>query len=422
MRRRGLLAVVLAVAGAWAAGEDYLPAAELEAVQWRKSWQLPLPLEADQYLTDLYLVEDQLYAATADGYVFAIHAGSGAIRWLRQVTQEGFRVSRPCQAGERVIFATPTTVVHLDRLTGKGLYQQRLDFPCGTAPVSDGSRYFLGGLDRRLYAFSVENPLQRWAVTTSGPITVTPAVLGPNVYFASDDGSVYSCAAYDKAFRWSTRTFGPIVGAVVVSAEGVFVPSQDQSLYLFDLTYGRLRWRARFSGPLFEPPVLAGGLAFQYSPQDGLAAVEVAVGAERRVRWVVPGGRMLLALEGSQAFVLKTDQSVAVVGLEDGQVRAVILAPGFTLGAPEMREPAIYLASRDGRVFCARPRSVPLVQPEDLRAAIAGPEVAEAPGAGSEGAAATSREAAGEGGGRQLPPIGGKSKISKSFGRAGGTP
>jgi len=417
--RRGLLAVVLAVGGGWAAGEDYLPPAELEAVQWRKSWQLPLPLELDQLLTDLYLLDDQLYAATADGYVFAIHADTGAIRWLRQITQEGFRVPRPCHAGDRVIFATPTSVLHLDRLTGKGLYRQRLDFPCGTAPVSDGSRYFLGGLDRRLYAFSVENPLQRWAVTTSGPITVTPAVLGPNVYFASDDGSVYSCTGYDKAFRWSTRTFGPIVGAVVVSPEGVFVPSQDQSLYLFDLTFGRLRWRARFSSPLFEPPVLTGNLAFQYSPQDGLGAVETAVGAERRVRWVVPEGRMLLTLDSSHAFVLKTDQCVAVVALEDGQVRSVIPAPGFTLGAPETRQTVIYLASRDGRLFCARPRSVPLVQPEDIRAAIVGPEVAEAPAAGSQPAATTAREpAAAEGPGRQPPPIGGKSKVSRGFGRS----
>ena len=158
-KRACIWTLITLICPAALAAEDYISSAALYQVGLVKSWQLRVPLEADQTVADMFRVDDQLYLATNDGYVFAVDAETGALRWLRRVTSEGYRVWRPCHSGDRVIFTTPTTVLQLDRRSGEGIDKLRVRFPCGTAPISDGPRFFVGGLDRRFYAFEVVNPL-----------------------------------------------------------------------------------------------------------------------------------------------------------------------------------------------------------------------------------------------------------------------
>ncbi len=421
---RALLVLACPLAFAPAQQEDYLPFEPLDQAGLAKSWQLALPLEADQQLTNLYLVDDQLYLPTADGYVFAVHAETGAIRWLRRISSEGYRIWRPCHSGERVIFSTPSTILQLDRITGEGIDHMRLDFAGGTSPVSDGSRMFVGGVNQRMYAFDVTNPLHTWRVRTDGPITAAPVVRGDRVFFACDNGSVYACAAYDKSSPRQNRTFGAVTADLVADAEGIYVASLDHALYLFDPLFLQLRWRTRFSGPLHEPPVLLGDTAYQYSPHDGLAAVNTdALEIEQRFRWILPQGRRALTLDREHVFVLSRDETVLAVRRDDGTVVHTVPADGFVLADAATKGTVLYLASRDGLVFCARPLGTPVVPAGEVRSALTITEAAPAE-APEDSTVATTSPA-----GEQLPPlqtaqpgppVGGKSKVSQGFDQGGG--
>jgi outer membrane protein assembly factor BamB len=404
------------------AQEDYVPDEGLYQLGLAKSWQLQLGLACDQCLVDVFLVDDQLYFPTNDGYAFAVDAATGANRWLRQITTEGYRIRRPAAAGGRVIFATASTVTQVNKITGDGIAQMQLRFPCGTGPASDGSRLFLGGVDRRLYAFDVFDPLQNWRVITNGPISGTPVTHRRpgtderDVFFASDDGTVYCAAAYDKALRWVARTYGPLDSDLAVNEFGLYVPCLDQSLYRFDLTFGELRWRVRFSAPLREPPVLVGGSAYQYTVSDGLVAIDaVGIGVDERIKWKLPSGRMLLTTDDRRVFVLAIPDTIVAIDANSGEVAGVIPAPGMSLGVPAPGRSTIYVASPDGRVFCARPRGTPLVRSEDLREALATapPEAKAETAAGQPQAppAATAGTPT-----STEPPIGGRSKVSKGYG------
>lgn len=423
LRRACIWTLIISTCPLALAQEDYLASAALNDAGLAKSWQLGLQLESDQHLVDIYLVDEQLYLATNDGYVFAVHAETGANRWLRRVTSEGYRVLQPCHSGKRVIFATPTTVLQLRRHSGEGLDKMTLQFPGGTAPTSDGPRLFLGGLDRRIYAFEVRDPLRRWKVISNGPIRSKPSVHDGNLYFASEDGSVYSCTAWNKTFRWQNHTYGSLTADLVVNDQGVFVASRDRSLYLFDLQFGLIRWQARFSGPLYESPALTPEIVFQYCPDDGLVAVNTAMsGVEQRLRWKLPRGRRLLTVDKQNAYVLSLDESILVADLEDGEVRQTIPADGFTLGIAHPWKTALYIASPDGRLFCARPRGAPLVQRDDLHKAMLPPEEKsdESETAEQVAEAEPSEESALAGTARKGMPLGGKSKVSQNFGKEPG--
>ncbi len=407
------------------AQEDFVPAQPLQEAGLVKYWQLQLPLERDQVVRDVYLVDDQLYLGTDDGYVYAVHAGTGAIRWMVPVTRSGYHVRRPCHTGDRVVFVTQTDIQVYDRQTGEGLSRTELRFAPGTPPVSDGLHVYIGGIDRRLYALDAETLFLDWRTVTDAAIAAAPAWYDKWVFTATDSGTVYACTRGDKAFGWQSSTYGPVRADLVATESGVYVASQDQSLYLLDHQFGQPRWRARFSGPLYEAPVVTPELVYQYCPNDGLVAVENAVLAiDERIRWKLPEGRTLLTVHAQLAYVLTADGRLLVVQPAKGQVVATIRAPGFTLAIPAPEASTVFLASPQGQLFCARPPGAPPLTKDDVLKALQGTPATQpttAPGAEAATQPATrpatqpATAPATQPGPRRGLPLGGKSKISRGW-------
>jgi hypothetical protein len=429
MLRRACAWTVLGLLAPLAAAQsDYISATCLNQVGLVRYWQLKLPLEADQTVNRAYLVDDQIYACTEDGFVYAVHADTGAIRWMREVSRSGYPVRRPCHAGERTIFSTPTALIEFDRLTGDGIVRRDLHFPCGTAPVSDGARVFVGGLDRRLYTFDVQTLLPSWKVGVDSPITSTPVIYNEHAYFATDR-NIYGCTAADKRLLWRTTTFGTVVADLVADENGVYVANRDQSLYLLDLAFGQIRWRARFGSPLEEAPVITPSVAFQFSASDGLTAVNTAsIGEQIRTFWVMRDGRSALTADEKSVYVLTRDEHLVQVGLTTGDVTSSISVSGFSIPIPAPLENTIYLASIDGHLFCARPSGTAPLRRETVLEALRTPEVQAGIRAGTTTTQPASQPTAVPRE-RELPrrgvPLGGKSKISReveSGGREGATP
>jgi eukaryotic-like serine/threonine-protein kinase len=397
---------------------DFIPAEPLHAAGLVKYWQLQVPLTRDQQLQDVYLVDDALYLGTQDGYVYAVDAPTGAIRWLQPVTRSGYHLRRPCHAGDNVIFSTPTDVQVYERRSGDPVNRHDLDFPAGTAPVADGKHIFLGGLDRRLYALELKSQYLDWRVVTSDPISSNLVLYGPTVFCANDRGHVYACTAADKKFVWQTAAYGSVTAPLVADERGVFVASRDFSLYLLDLNFGNVRWRARFAGPLYDAPVLTPDLIFQYTPTDGVVAVEaepVAV-IDERIRWRVPNGRSALTVHEGTAYILLADGAIAAVDAKSGQTTTTVPAAGFTLAMPAPASSTVFVAAHDGRVFCARPQGVAPLKGEDLLNALrppAPPVVATAASQPTTRPAAAADDPLNTR--RSGTPVGGKSKVSREY-------
>lgn len=411
-------------------GTDYIASAPLVELGLVKSWQLRLPLEEGQAVTDVYLVDDALYAITNDGYAFAVHAPTGALRWLRRVTTGGYHVMRPAHIRDRVCFVTAAAVLQLDRVYGRAEREFSLRFPAGSPPASDGFQVYIGGLDHRLYAFAPDYNFENWKAGLYAPITSGPQIrldvlpdqrTRQRLFVASEDGRVIGMVAYNRQLLQMGQTFGSITADLVVRDEGVYVACQDQSLYLLDLEYLEERWRARLNAPLFEPPVVIGDSAYQFNSADGVAAVSTGVvDVNDRVRWTLPRARMVLCADGDRVLVLSRDGALLGVAAQDGAVRHDIPAPGLTIPIPTPDQTAVMLASPDGRLFCARKIGVPFVRAEDVRAALGR---GTAPGDASAAQAPQAEPL------RPTPavdlstlltpragvPLGGKSKISRNW-------
>ncbi|MGE0478928.1 MAG: PQQ-binding-like beta-propeller repeat protein [Phycisphaerae bacterium] len=416
-RRQTLLtaALALGLAPAAAADSDFVAADALRGAGLVKHWQGQVPLDPGQTVVDAYRVDENLYVCTDDGYVFAVHANTGVIRWLRQVTTGGYRLRKPCHAGEEVIFITTASLRAYDRLTGEPLAEGDLRFPAGSGPATDGARLFLGGINERFYAFAIRDMSEIWKVAVGGPIVSTPVVWGAYLYVASEDGGVYACTTANKLAHWQTTTNAANTADLVADDNGVYVASRDHALYLYDAIDGSTKWRALLSGPLREPPAPTKEVAYQYCPDDGVAAIETALGKdEERIRWKLARGRALLTVDKTTAFIATRDGFVVPVAIADGKEGAAIDASAFTIPITWTADATILLVAPNGRMFSARPKDAPPVKIEDIRKAL---RTSESSAAG--GAAPTTQPApAAPTGGSTAPlgpPVGGKSKVSREF-------
>lgn len=399
---------------------DFVPSGPLHDAGLVKFWQMQLPLIPGERIASAYLVDDQLYLATHDGFVYALHAHTGVVRWARRVTTAGYRIWRPCHTEDRTLFVTPAGIRHYDRHFGDPIRELKLRFPAGSPAASDGEYLFVGGVDQRFYCFPVDFDYETWKFGTRGQIVGAPVLFGDRVAVGSDDGAVYSCRRFDKANGWIARTEGPITADLVVDAEGVYVASRDQSLYLLAPENGLKRWRARLGGPLYEAPVVTADTAYQFSPADGLCAIEKAVQIDgNRVRWKLPEGRVLATADKDNAYILSRHESLLAVGVRDGTVLHTIPAPGFTMAMPSPHEAVVFLAAEDGRVFCARPIGTPGLNIEAIRAAQnlkRSEEQASRPVDDSTPRPEAVDDASPLRSRKPGPPLGGKSKVTREFG------
>jgi len=404
------------------AQDDFLAPEPLHAAGLTKYWQLRLPLDRGQEVLDAYVVDDQVYLGTQDGYVYAVDATTGVLRWVRPVLRSTHRLRRPCHADDRTIIVTPVDVEIYGRRTGDPLERWELRFPCGGAAITDGRRLYIGGLDARLHVFDLETGQILWRVLVDGPIPALPVLVGNNVVIPSESVSVYACHHVTKAFAWQVNTTGYNTADLVADDNGVYIASQDQSLYLINPEFGQVKWRVRFGSPLREPPFVSPTVALQYSAAEGIVAIETGAGLEigsAPVRWRLAEGRRVLTLHENTVYVLARDGTLLAVNAADGTVRQTVSTNGLHIALPIREHPTVLLAGSDGRMFCARPLGVPPLRAEDIRGAL------RPPGSGSESSTAsppTTRPAAEASRandplatGERGVPLGGKSNVTRAL-------
>jgi outer membrane protein assembly factor BamB len=410
----GVLCVLGIVSAATA--RDYLPSDELDAVGFKKFWQVHLPLEPGQEVATAFLLDDQLYIGTRDGYVYAIYGPTGTVRWMRKVTATGYLLKTPTHVADWVLFPTTNEVVAYDRVYGDGVFRHSVDFGMTTGVAADSERFYVGSDQGFIYAFDLVERFRAWRARTGSRPVGEVVVSEGTVFTTVEDGRLYAIRAEDKVARW--RSWPKLLrGAAVgprVTDDAIYVPGLGRSLYKFARDDGEQIWRARLSTALYEPVEVRGETAYVYTDGDGLVAIRT--GAQRvdeLIKWKVKDAHFFLTQDEKRVFALSRQQHLLVVDRETGAIIKRIFADGFTRGLAA-DDQTIYLVSDDGRLFCARPKDVPLPDPAAIARALRSQarETEEAPAQPDAGAAEAQAATEAE---RADPPTGGKSRATREY-------
>ncbi len=374
IHRMSLLAgcLLILVSAPLAAGQTPLSPSDLNALGFFKYWSLDLEMDRGGYVRDADRVDDSLYIVSEKGDVFSLHADIGLTRWSRNLSESVYRVFEPQHFASEtgspmVVIATTPRVFVLDRYTGDEVKDLTLGASVGTAVVAQGNSLFFGSSDGHLYSMVWDDPRKHeaiflWKAMAGGPIGATPHLVngGEDLIFASQSGNVFNCTAIQKILNWDFQVDGAIEGEIAVDSESVYVGSTDRSLYKLDRVSGVPRWRVRFPEPLHDGPVVIGNMVFQYCDTEGVSAIDAETG---KVLWNAPGAKKVVCRTGDRVIV-SADMKLLQIAAETGEVLETVHIPPHTRPLVNTEDETLYLVSRLGTVFCAKPKGHPYLTPE----------------------------------------------------------
>jgi outer membrane protein assembly factor BamB len=224
-----------------ARGKRKVPAPVVAAPQPEPAAPAPVaaPLAVGDFsYSSLVLADGVLYVGNLDGYLYALSAADGALRWRYRT--DAAITSTPLVADGRLYVGSNDGGIYALELP-QGAAEPRLLWKHGTAGwvnssarLADGVLY-IGGNDRHLYALDAAKGEVKWSFETKGPAISTPAIYKNLVLVAgaSGDGAIYAIDRPNGALFWSYQTGGKVESDPIVVGDQLFVTSTDQSLYAF---------------------------------------------------------------------------------------------------------------------------------------------------------------------------------------------
>jgi outer membrane protein assembly factor BamB len=413
MRRATLRIVLSAVVVALAGCESNLPAPppslKLEALDLQCYWQINVTLEEGESLTRLVLVDQTLYGMTDRARLMSIDAARGVWQWTVVAggpTQRLFTpihadsVALPTWLGDRekdkpsaerirqakpfnaTLFNTLSHILVVNRDTGDLVMKIPLNFVVSTSGTAapdgaGGCMYYLASPRGWCYGVDLRRGMSVWTISGKGAIRSAPVFYKGVLYLADQSGLLQAISMEPNGTKplWhnaqidSQRMAGAVTAGMYIDDRGCFVACEDNRLYAYDRLTGKPLWPPFIGqGPLRDAPQVGENTIFQRATQDQFYAIDVANGSKR---WALPEGQKVLAVvrdKGSQVYLLDQANTLRVIEEITGVQTASQPMTGYEVYAPNVTIPAIFAASRSGKVVCLRPRGAGVLTSEELKA------------------------------------------------------
>jgi len=240
------------------------------------------------------------------GEVIAFYAGSGKIKWRRQI---GPSESSPLVAFGRVYVGDWRGYVYsLRARDGKVMWQFRTGGQIKSAIAYAGGRLFVGSYDSKLYALDARTGKLAWRAAAQkrlgkrGKFYSTPAVAYGRVYVGGTDGKVYSFGAGSGKLRWSHSTGGYVYSSPAIWQQTVYAGSYSKKLIAFDAATGDVKWQFKANGEISGSPTVMAGLVYFSTLTERTYALDARTGD---VAWTFPDGKYTpLAADSKRIYIV----------------------------------------------------------------------------------------------------------------------
>ncbi len=237
----------------YAASADGVVAA-IDAGSGDAIWKRTLP---EQIMTGVALSENNLYVGTASGELVAMDRASGEARWSRSLMSE-ILAPAAASSGVVVVRTVDGRVVGLSEESGAELWQYQREVPVLTlrgtsSPVIAGERV-VAGLDsgevvalslqdgRELWIKSVTSPRGRTEIERMVDIDADP-VVSPDgvVYVVSYQGDLAALNSQQGDILWKRKLSGTT--APVLYGPYLFLTDHEGNVWAFDRKDGSALWK-----------------------------------------------------------------------------------------------------------------------------------------------------------------------------------
>lgn len=234
------------------------------------------------------VVDDTVYASNDDGYLYAVDARSGKLRWRFHAFNQLMGTPIVAKVGGR-------TLVFVGAGNSVFTYSHAVNF------AKPGARVIRGNGVSAVFAVDADTGKQVWVYPTDGQDMPTPVYYKGKLLFGNGDGHVYALDAGSGKLDWKTSitSFVSMSSATLDPESGVLVMggTQPSKIYGLDADSGKLLWSV-------VPPDV-----FSSSAGDGTWAIhgDTAVG-------------QIETQKGDQAKAGTSSSEELAINLSDGKI------------------------------------------------------------------------------------------------------
>ncbi len=323
--------------------QAFLAKGTTQALKWKTKLTAPsVPFSTDVRPT---VVNGVVYAGSADGYVFAFDAQTGARRWR-------FRAGQACATTPTVangvvcVGCNDGAVYALDAGSGQLKWKFETKAAVWSSPSVANGVVFFGSNDRNLYAVDATTGQLKWQLPTQGGIVASPRVEHGVVYVGSRDNRLYAVDAASGQVKWRFTITGDILTTVAMESRdgqgAIYFGANDGQAYALDAATGGVKWKASLGGFAQGSPVVSDGVVY-IGASNSLHALDAATG---NVKWKVSAQTIPAPMvQGDVVYAALGDENVYALDAKHGRLRWRFPTGSTLLASPRPTESALVVAS-----------------------------------------------------------------------------
>jgi outer membrane protein assembly factor BamB len=201
-----------------------------------------------------------LYAADADGAIFALDAATGEERWRANIGAAVMGTPNGSgDLGTLYVIAQDEGALHgLDAATGAERWKSEGPSRCDGSPGVGHGKVVYGSCDSALHVYSAATgTLERnIAIGDESQVASGVAIDGSAAFSGCRSGKVLQADLDTGAVVWSTQlTDAEIFTTPAVDAKWVVLGAEDGFFYALDRTSGAVRWKFETQGTPVSPVI-----------------------------------------------------------------------------------------------------------------------------------------------------------------------
>ncbi len=307
------------------------------SVQLKEVWDIDIGDGHDGsflYLEPLY-TGDMIYAASADGMVYAVEPAKGKVRWKRDTDQQ---IMAGVGGDQALLFLVTrdARLLALSREDGKEVWNAALPNEALSAPRSNNTMVVTQSIDGKVHAFDTTSGEKLWQYDSAVPALSLRAaaspLVGADLVLASlANGRLMALSAETGQPVWQYQVGEPagrtelerlvdVAGEPLILESAAMVVGYQGKLALLDVESGREIWSRAASS--LHSPMIGNGNIFLAAANGDILALQ---GQDRRelwrqeeLAWRQPTQPIVL---GDYLLVGDFEGYIHILSLEDGSLQ-----------------------------------------------------------------------------------------------------
>jgi outer membrane protein assembly factor BamB len=234
------------------------------------------------FTSPLTLVNERIYAGSADGAFYALSAVTGEVIW-KVATQDVVR--GPALVGERSVYfgGDDGGVRAVDAETGREVWKFQTGGRVPGRPCEDEQALYVGSADGYLYSIEKATGKQRWKARTGAAIEASPVIAQGLVIVGSFDNFVYCFGSSNGNRVWKRRLNGRVSAAAIIEGDSLLIaPLRGNQVAMLMVADGQPvnYFRLEPEQELVAQPLLSDGAVLLATDKGLLVAMASSSGNE----------------------------------------------------------------------------------------------------------------------------------------------